>query len=285
MKREVRKAMLPVSEAIAYLPNLPVINRAVRGTAYVNAAADSDAVFRSEPMVIRFGDLYCEPLVLALASAYNHNASTVLTLRDYGVARVSMGAIDLPVDEQGRMLVNFRGPAHTFPYYSVSDVIAHRVAPEDLANKIVLVGALAVGLGDKTSTPMGADFPGVEIHANAIDNILTGDFIQKSDLTDVLEWGAALFRGIVVSAAVAYLSVSWLSAAMGGMIFGYVALAQYLLVAEGLFLGLLFPVLATFITYAGLTSYRLYLTEEREKRLLAHPIDERSYFPRPGTGR
>jgi hypothetical protein len=62
---------------------------------------------------------------------------------------------------------------------------------------------------------------------------------------------------------------------MAGMIFGYVALAQYLLAADSLFVGVLFPIFATFITYAGLTSYRLYLTEEREKRLLAHAIGER----------
>ena len=258
----------PVTEAAAYLPNLPVISRAARGMAYLDTPADSDAIFRSEMMVIRLGKLYCEPFILALASAYAHGAPTWLTLAHFGVERVAIGPVNLPVDEQGRMLVNFRGPAHTFTYYSASDVIAHRVADSALANKIVLVGASAFGVGDKLSTPMGADFPGVEIHANAIDNILTGDFIQRSEVTDFLEWVAALVMGVMVSAAVAYLSASWSGVALAGMIFGYFALAQYLLIADGLLLGVLFPIATTFITYAGLTSYRLYLTEEREKRLL-----------------
>jgi adenylate cyclase len=265
----------PVPEATAYLPNLPIINRAARGAAFINGPADSDGVFRSETTVIRFGKLYCEPFILAVASAYARGASTTLTLAQFGVERVAMGSVNLPVDEQGRMLLNFRGPAYTFPYYSVSDVIAHRVAPNAFADKIVLVGASAVGLGDRLSTPMGANVPGVEIHANAIDNILTGDFIRRSDMTRGLEWAAALVMGVMISAAVAYLSALWSGVAMTGMICGYLVLAQYLLVADGLLLGVLFPVLTTFITYAGLTSYRLYLTEERQKRLLAHAISER----------
>jgi adenylate cyclase len=265
----------PLTEAIAYLPNLPVIDRAARGTAFFNAPSDADGVFRSELMVVRFGKLYYEPFVLALASAYRHGAPTVLTLGKFGVQRVAMDHVKVPVDGEGRMLVNFRGPVHTFPYYSASDVIAHRVAPAALANKIVLVGATAFGVGDKLSTPMGADFPGVEVHANAIDNILTGDFIQSSDMTVFVECMAALLMGLMISVAVAYLPASWSVTALAGMILGYCALVQYLLVTDGLLVGMLLPVVTTFITYAGLTSYRLYLTEAREKRLIAHPASER----------
>ena len=76
----------PVPEAIAYLPNLPVINSAARGTGYFDTPTDPDAVFRSEMMVIRFGKRYCEPLILAVTSAYANNALTSLTLADFGVA-------------------------------------------------------------------------------------------------------------------------------------------------------------------------------------------------------
>ncbi len=171
------------------------------------------------------------------------------------------------------MLVNFRGPAHTFPYYSVSDVIAHRVPAAALANKIVLVGASALGVGDRWSTPMGADFPGVEIHANAIDNILQGDFIQRSDTTTGVAIVAAAIMGLTVSAAVAYLSASWSLVAAAAMICGYFVLAQYLLMADGLLVGVLFPIITAFVTYAGLASYR-FIREERENRVLRHAINE-----------
>jgi adenylate cyclase len=167
-------AQPPVSAAIAYLPSLPEINDAARGAGYFGAPSDPDTFFRSEVMVIRFGNRYCDPLILGITSAYAGGTPTTLKLAEFGVDQVTLGSVNIPVDEQGRMQVNFRGPAHTFPYYSASDVIAHRVAAAALSNKIVLVGASATGLGDVWPTPMGY-FPGVEIHANAIDNILGGD--------------------------------------------------------------------------------------------------------------
>ena len=262
----------PVPQALAYLPNLPLINTAARGAGYFDAPSDPDAVFRSEMMVIQFNKRYCEPLILSVISAYANGALTSLTLADGTVARLSVGQVVLPVNEEGQMLVNFRGPAHTFPYYSVSDVIAHRVPPKALADKIVLVGASALGVGDRWSTPMGADFPGVEIHANAIDDILTGDFIQRSDVTAGLERWVAALMGIAVTFAVAYLSASISALAAALLIVGYFSFAQYLLVADGLLLGVLFPIAMTFFTFAGLATYR-YLTEGREKRFLRHAFE------------
>ncbi len=261
-----------IPEAVAYLPNLPVINNAVRGTAYFNTPTDPDAVFRSEMMVIKFNHRYCAPLILAVTSAYADGALTSLTVADYGVARVAIGQLGLPVDEEGRMLVNFRGPAHTFPYYSVSDVIAHRVAAQKLANKIVLVGASALGLGDRWSTPMGANFPGVEIHANAIDDILAGDFIERSEVTAGLERVCAAVMGIAVSVAVAYFSALWSGVATVAMIFGYVGMAQYLLTADGLLLGVLFPALTGVGVYSVLAGYK-YVTEGRLKHYYRHAFE------------
>jgi adenylate cyclase len=264
----------PLPEAVAYLRNLPAISSAARGTGYFDAPSDPDGVFRSEMMVIRFGQAYREPLVLAVISAYANGAPTSLALTGSGVDRVGVGPLSIPVDEQGRMLVNFRGPARTFPYYSVSDVIAHRIAVTALANKIVLVGTSALGVGDRRSTPMGAEFPGVEIHANAIDNILTGDFIQRSEVTAGMAVLAAVMMGLAVSAAVAYLSASWSLIAAAAMMCGYFAIAQYLLVTDGLLVGVLFPIITAFITYAGTITYR-YISGERENRILRHAVGER----------
>jgi adenylate cyclase len=261
-----------VPEALAYLPNLPEINSAARGTAYFNTPTDPDAVFRSEMMVIRFNHRYCEPLILAVTSAYAGGVLTSLTMADFGVARVAVGQLSLPVDEEGRMLVNFRGRAHTFPYYSVSDVIAHRIPAQKLADKIVLVGASALGLGDRWSTPMGANFPGVEIHANAIDNILAGDFIQRTEVTAGLERVAAVIMGLAVAAAVAYLSALWSGIATVALILGYSALAQYLLVADGLLIGLLFPALMGIGVYTVLAGYK-YVTEGRLKQYYRHAFE------------
>ena len=145
------------------------------------------------------------------------------------------------------MLVNFRGPAHTFPYYSVSDVIAHRIPDRRWPTRSCW-WSVGAGVGRPLVNPMGADFPGVEIHANAIDNILTGDFIQRSDVTRGLErWCAALDGNCGHRCGRLSCRPHGRPLVAAALIVGYFAFAQYLLVAHGLLLGVLFPIATTFI--------------------------------------
>jgi CHASE2 domain-containing sensor protein len=76
------------------------------------------------------------------------------------------------------------------PHRSLADVVEKKVSAGAFNGKIVLIGATATGIGDLRTTPYGGlDFPGVEIHANVIDNILHQSFLvrgAKQTLTDVL---------------------------------------------------------------------------------------------------
>ena len=76
------------------------------------------------------------------------------------------------------MLINYLGPAKTFPHYSITDIIKG-VYPGTFKNKIVIVGATAVGIYDLRVTPFSAVYPGVEIHATIIDNILHQNFLYR----------------------------------------------------------------------------------------------------------
>ena len=74
--------------------------------------------------------------------------------------------------------MNYHGPARTYPYVSFADAALKKFPPGTFKDKIVLVGASATGIGDLRATPFGGlDFPGVEIHANLIDNILNQQFL------------------------------------------------------------------------------------------------------------
>ena len=76
------------------------------------------------------------------------------------------------------MMINYEGDVNTYPYVSIADVVSHKFPPGTFKGKIVLVGASATGIGDLRSTPFGGiNYPGVEIHANVIDNILNRYFL------------------------------------------------------------------------------------------------------------
>jgi adenylate cyclase len=254
----------------SYLPNIPIVARAVRGQAYFNVDIDPDGVIRSEIALTRFNGNYYAPLILAVTSAYRDNANLFLDLTGKRPI-VRLGDTTIPVDEAGRMLVNFRGGEKTFPHLPAVDIIKHRIAPSDLNGKIVLVGVTGRGLGDRVDTPVGNDYPGVEFHANAIDTILTGDFVQRS-LDVEFESYAALLLGILISLAAAWLTASWSAITALALGATYFMFAQYLLFEEGVQIGVLFPLAAMATTYVALVSYR-YVTEGLEKRHLRNVFE------------
>ncbi len=259
--------------ATAYAPPVPELNSAARRTAFADADSDVDGLFRSELTAIRFHDRVCVPFFLALAWAFEDYPPLQINLAPFGVGSVMLGDTTIPVDELGRMLVQFRGPAGTFPHYSASDVLNHRVRPADLAGKIALVGVTGKGLGDRAVTPAGFEFPRVEIHANAIEDVLTRDFVTKSHTeTVLLEHAAAAVLAVGMSIAAASLTAAWSIFVMAVLAVSYFGFAQYMLLEKGVMLGVVFPFFVMTGTVGILLGYR-YLTEGREKGYLRHAFE------------
>jgi adenylate cyclase len=254
-------------KADAYLPPIPLLNSTARGVAYVNIDLDTDGRARSYPTVVRFDQRYCVPLFLALVDAYARHAPLSLHFDTDGIAGIGVGGTQIPVDEAGRMTVHFRGPSGTIPWFSISDIIDHRVAPDALKDRIVVVGLTAHALGDRFVTPVGADFPGVEIQANAADNVLVGDFLVHDAPLENKEEEAGVLIGVAISFVAAYMTA--ISGATIAVILGagYFLYAIHLLNADGQILGFVFPLLVLVLTYIFVMSWR-YFAEGAEKRHL-----------------
>ena len=254
-------------DAHAYQPPTQLLNSAARSIGFFDVDADADGEIRTEMTVIHFDGQYCAPLFIALADAFADGAPMELGVDQEGVSGVAVAGVRIPVDDDGRMLINFRRGTEPFPYYSVSDIIDHKIAPDKLAGKIVLIGATAHGLGDRGVTPINPDMPRVEIHANAIDNMLQGDFLRRPIEAREITLLATLLIGIAMAMGVAWLS-AMASAAMGVILLvGYYAYAQHRLLDDGLVIGIVFPMLSALLIYMFLAGYR-YITEGREKRYL-----------------
>src|SRR3984893_12090460 len=258
--------------ANAYLAPIPELNTAARGVAYADTEYDSDDVLREYPAVTHFNGRYCVPLYLALVDAYVHRAVLSLDLSSYGVSGIAIRNFNVPVDERGMMMVHFRGKAGTMPHYSATDIINRRVPPTALAGKIVLVGVTGHGLGVRFVTPVGADFPGVQFQANAVDNVLAGDFLWHPDWTEVEERYAAWILGVTISFVAAFMSATASLAIVLVLVFSYMSFATHELNASGTLVGVVYPFATLAFTYLALVSYR-YITEGLEKRHLRHVFE------------
>ena len=265
--RKGRAAEREKFNATAYLSPIPELNAAAAGVAYVDIDAEADGKVRAYPTVVNFKGRDCIPLFLAVADAYLHQARLTLSMDRDGVNEVAIGRETIPVDPSSKMIVHFRGKPGTMPHYSISDIIQHRIPRDRLEGKIVMVGLTATALGDRFVTPKGGDFPGIEIQATAVDNVLAGDFIHQSLATYAESRFAAWIMGFAISVAAGFLSATWGFVVAAMLVVGYLVYANWLLVANGTLIGIMLPLATVSATYLVVVTYR-YVTEGLEKRHL-----------------
>jgi adenylate cyclase len=270
--RKTPGALDATMTAAGYLPPIDVLNRAARGSGYVYIDHDADGAVRSIPAVFRFRGRYCAPLFLALADAFAGFPPLGVQLGPSGVAGVSIARLQIPVDEVGRMIIHFRGSAGSMPSYSIADIVDHRLPPDALRGKIVLVGLTGRALGDRVVTPVSGDYPGVEVQASAVDNVLSGGFLVSNGKLWFAEEWAGIAIGAAISIAAAYLTAV-ASAGVGLLLgTGYLAWSMHLLRTSGEELGVVFPLLTLAITYIFVISWR-YAVEGREKWFIRHAFE------------
>jgi adenylate cyclase len=113
-----------------------------------------------------------------------------------GGGQISLGGTTIPTDRRGRLPVNYYGGEGSFQVYSAESVIMGEVAPEKIANKVVLVGGTADIAVEFVGTPFAESLPAVETEATVVANILARDFLREAspaaNLLFLLAAGAAV---------------------------------------------------------------------------------------------
>jgi adenylate cyclase len=243
-------------------------------TGFFNVYPDVDGVVRQGNLLIPYGrskdfndwDIYASLDVQAVRSYFRlPNEQVVLEFGPVGAYRILFGqSAQVRTDDLGRVVINYHGPGYTYPHYSLADVIERKFSPETFRGKIVLIGATATGIGDLRTTPYGGlDYPGVEIHANVIDNILHQSFLvrgAKQTLTDVL---LILAFGFPLGIWMALISPRWMW--FGAFLFVPLVGADYWTFLHSWWLNFTVPALTLTSNVLLVSLYRS-LFEEKEKR-------------------
>lgn len=242
---------------------------------YFNAEQDSDGVIRSYLTTLRYEDKLFPSLALSAVSAFfdQVNQQPAGTSRPLVIYEEGVGARSLeipawpsiPVDEQGRLLINYYGPQKMLPHYSFVDAVQGSFEPGTFKDKIVVVGSTAIAVYDLRPTPFQRNYPGVEIHATVIDNLLQGNYMQPADgFMQAVEVGIILLLAIVLGIALPRMS-AWTGAALTVAAAVGLFAANFYYFEQGFWLNLIYPMITLGFCYAGITVYR-YATEERQKK-------------------
>lgn len=180
--------------------SLPVLQDAAAGNGAITFVPDADGVVRRAPLLLGMADRPVPSLVAeALRVGQGERNLFVKTSEEAGAGlqSVRIGALEVPTTAEGEVWVRYTRPvpARFIPAWKVISGVAPAAA---LEGHIVLIGSSAQGLLDLRFSPLGGMIPGVEAHAQAIEQILAGGHLTRPNWARGLEMLGILAGGLLV---------------------------------------------------------------------------------------
>lgn len=197
-------------EFFGFTNNIAVLQENSPGTGFINSSPDPDNFIRTTSLLAQYQGVFYPSLALEAAKLYTLadeiKVVTAPLANSRSIVGLKLGNQIIPTDEYGRVLIPFKGGARSYPYISATDLLNQQVDDSLFDSAIVFVGTSAIGHADLRATPVGVQYPGVEIHANVIDGLLHPEIIPS-----VPDWWEAailfllLFLGCTLSVFFPYL--------------------------------------------------------------------------------
>ena len=199
----------------AILPLAP-LTKAALGLGSFNMATDQDLLIRRVPLFFHFGDRKAGTIVPSLsaeslrvaqgASTYVIRSSNASGASGFGektgLITARIGAFDIPTGSDGTVRVHFSGSqkARHIPAWKVLD---GTFDPKDIADRIILVGSGASALADFRATPLEQSVPGVDAHAELIEQVAAGVKLTRPDYAKGMELWAMVLGALLLAFLIA----------------------------------------------------------------------------------
>ena len=255
-----------LSSYAGLLRNVNVLDQAASGRGIFSMRNEFDGIVRRVPLVaVAEGQLQPGLTVELLRVATGSDAFAIKT-NAAGIASVVVGGVEVPTDRNGRIWINYarHDPAR---FISASDVLSGTVSKGRLAGHLVLIGTSAVGLGDIRATPLAAAMPGVEIHAQLLETILSKSWLERPHYAFGAEFVGAILLSLFVIGLMPVLGAIR-ALVLGGVLAVLVSGAAWFLFARHRMLfDPLFPMATSFTVFAAM-SFMNYWQEERSRQAI-----------------
>ncbi|MEM7463763.1 MAG: adenylate/guanylate cyclase domain-containing protein [Pseudomonadota bacterium] len=244
--------------------NTEEISKAAAGRGVFTVDPDPDGIIRKVPLVLIADDKVRLALSTEVLRIATGGQAFLVRSDDAGISAVVVGGVSVPTDTNGRIWPWF---THSDPrrFISAGQVMDGTVPQGALAGKMVLVGTSAEGLKDIRPTPVDAAVPGVEIHAQILENILTSQFLKRPNYALGMELAITALTGILIISIVPWIGALWAAAAAMLVIGVFAAGSWFAFAQERLLIDPTFPIAASLVTFIAITTGN-YIREEAQKR-------------------
>lgn len=246
------------------LRNVQVLEEAAAGRGLFTIKNERDGIVRRVPMIMLAQGATVPSLSFEMLRVASGSGTILTKTEKAGLQSVGVRGFEIPTDRNGQVWVHFarRDPSI---YVSAADLLEGRVPPEKIAQKLVLVGTSAVGLLDVKTTPVDPVMPGVEIHAQVLESVLSRTVLSQPNYTIAAEFFAALVLGVLVIAFAPLLGPVTLVAV--GALFAtlLIGTSWYFYTQYRLLIDFTYPLLSTMSIYLTLI-FTSFVREQKQRR-------------------
>lgn len=267
LKNVLPSAGLQTDYTKAFQVPIPALGSKVAAIGHTNVTLDVDGGVREEPLILAFDGKVLPSLAL-ISAARSLNLGPQDIKVQNGEA-VKLGKLKIGTDELGRMRTFFykgKGDKPAFPVDSFYDVLSGKIPMAKYADKIVLIGATASGVGASFTSPVSQSMTQVELLAHSMSSILSEHFF-------VVPTWAGYIENLLFLSVAAYLMVLLprLNAGMGaaftaGILLLLIGAHFGLMLGSGMWLQFMLPATLLLVGHICLTTKRFLITEAGKQK-------------------
>ena len=258
-----------VNEGLVVEANIEKIVLGGTLAGYFNMIPDpEDGTVRRVHLLFRHNDRLYPSLDLQMIRMYLGNPPIyVSTEKDVGVASIQVGDLFLQPEVDSSILLNYKGPAQTFKHISIYDVIERKTPKVDLEGKLVLVGATEVGIYDLRTAPVSSEYPGVEVHATLLDNIITDSYFRFSVMNQVATLALMLVLGLGAGFVIPRMKHIFGTVVAFGVVGVYLVAHNIMVNQMYSWTSAVYPVVEVLLIWGVIILYQ-FLVSDRDKRFI-----------------
>jgi len=262
--RIVNAPDLALRRFAGHLPSLPVIDNAAAGRGLLSVDPESSVIRRALVAGV-IGDVTVPALSIEMLRVATGEVVSLIG-RGRDQIEVRLGDIAIPAHADGRFWIWY-GPHDEARFVSAAKVLDGGIAAEELKRKLVLVGVTGLGLLDFQTTALGERVPGVEIHAQILEQIFDGAYLRRPAALHTLEMALLAAASLVLAFSVATLGVGGSIALYAVVVAALGALGVAGFAQEGMLLDVAWPAIGATAVFGIVLAEALSEADEQRRRL------------------
>ncbi len=246
------------------LRNILPIEQAAAGRGLFSIKPERDGIIRRVPVIMEAQGTLVPSLAMEMLRVVTKATAILVRSDNAGVRAVAVPGLEVPTDRNGQFWVHFNktNPAR---YVSAKDVLQGQVPADRLRGRLVLIGTSAIGLLDIKTTPVEAAMPGVEVHAQILESVLTKTLLNHPNYAIGAELIVAVLFGLAIIVVAPLLSPTIVVVLGVLLVAGLIGLSLFLFVAHNLLIDFTYPLISSWLIYLVLTFVN-YFREQKQRQ-------------------